>query len=385
MKILLVHNFYRTAGGEERYVKSLAKLLTRKGHKVLIYSKNNKTIPDGFIPRVKVSLSMFWNKRVYDELGEFIDSFRPDIAHFNNIYPLITPTAYHVFKKNKIHIVQTVHNFRYMFPKGLLVRRGKLCPLCLDKRLIYPALIHPCYGEPLFYTASFSLSHIFHKLIGSFNLVDAFVFPSVFTKNYFLKNAGLDTKKAIHIPNFVEEAKSLSGKRGNYFLYVGRLSKEKGVLELLSLFSSRPKLNLVVIGDGPLASKVREYARFKNIKVLGRLPRTKVLGYMQKAITTIIPSKCYEVLPTVLIESFSVGTPAIAPRLGVFKELIKEGETGFLFTANNQKELGNLLLKVMAKRLTKMRVKCKKEYLEKYRDELYYERITQVYSKLIKK
>ena len=386
MKILLVHNFYRAAGGEEHYVKSLSKLLTQKGHQVLIYSKNNKTIPEGFIPRIGVSLSMFWNKKVYDELSELVVSFRPDIAHFNNIYPLITPTAYHVFKKNKIPIVQTIHNFRYLFPKSLLVRRGQLCPLCLDKRLIYPAFIHACYDEPIFYTASFSLSHLFHKLIGSFNLVDAFVFPSVFAKRYYVKNAGVNPGKTMFIPNYIEDNKIPSSKRNNYFLFAGRLSREKGILELLGHFSSSPILNLVVIGDGPLKGEVQAFSCFKNIKILGNLPRRRVLSYMAGALATIIPSKCFEVLPTVLIESFSVGTSVVAPRLGVFKELVREGETGFLYPPNNDEELKKLLFIIAEnKNLAAMRVKCKEEYFKKYRDELYYERIIQVYSKLVKK
>jgi len=386
LKIILAHNFYRAAGGEEHYVKSLAKLLTRKGHKVLIYSKNNKTIPDGFIPRARVSFSMFWNKKVYTELSELIVSFRPDIAHFNNLYPLITPTAYHVFKKNKIPIVQTIHNFRYMFPKSLLVRRGQLCPLCLDKRLIYPAFIHSCYDESIFYTTSFSLSHIFHKIIGSFRLVDALIFPSLFAKRYYIKNVDLKPEKAIFIPNFIEGGGLPSSKRNNYFLFAGRLSREKGILELLNHFSSTPHLNLVVIGDGSLKGEVQTFSRFKNIKILGNLPRKKVLAYMAGALATIIPSKCLEVLPTVLIESLSVGTPVVAPRLGVFKELIKDGETGFLYKLGSNEELKNLLIKIAKnKNLSKMGVRCKKEYSDKYSSELYYQRLLKVYSKLIKK
>lgn len=382
LKILLIHNFYRTAGGEENYLESLSKLLGDNNHKVLVYSKSNKIIPKGFSPRVKIALAMFWNQEVYKELSKVIQKFKPDVAHFSNIYPLISPTAYYACKKAGVPIIQSIHNFRYMFPKSLLIRRGAICPYCLEKRFVYPAFIHRCYGEPLFYTAAFSLSHTFHYLIGSFAKVNKFIFPSRFARNYYLKYSGIPKKKTVFLPNFIWEEKLKNRRKENYFLFAGRLSKEKGILGLLGTFSSNPQINLYVAGDGLLKREVNSFSGYKNIKILGSVSRRRVLELMQGALATLIPSLCWEVFPSVLIESFLAATPVVVPNLGVFKETVREGETGFFFKANDFSDLGDKLTNIKkSKRLKQMGLKCRREYSEKYTRDIYYRKLISVYLK----
>ncbi len=389
MKILLVHNLYRDYGGEETYLFSLADLLKKKGHKVQIWTKDNKEIDTSISAKVKVGLGLFWNLNTTRELSAIIKKFKPNIVHFNNIFPLITPTAYHVCKKFNLPIVQTVHNFRYLFPKSILFRRGSVCELCLDRRFFYPAIFHPCYNQSLGYTFLFSLSHALHdSIFNSFNLVDRFIFPSKFSKNYYLKNSKLNREKARVVSNFVRvDANTKLGKKSDYFLYVGRFSPEKGIIQLLEIFSRNPDKKLKVIGDGPLRKQVINYSKNKNIEVHNFMQRKKVLGFMKKALFLIIPSVCLEVLPNVLLESYSAATAVIVPKVGVFKDVVLDAKTGFFYQSGNLNDLDKSINNLYVRKdlVLKMGKKAHKLYLEKYSPDRYYQELMGIYRKLILK
>lgn len=388
MRILLVHNYYRFRGGEAVYFESLTKLLKSRGHKVHIWTKDNTQIGDSVSKKVKIASGMFWNREVEKDLSSVIQKFKPDIAHFNNIFPLITPTAYYVCNKLGVPVVQTVHNFRYLFPKSLLLRRGEICELCLDKRFVYPVFLHGCYSESLPYTLINSTSRILHQVFGSFEKADAFIFPSKFAKNYYLKNAGIDSKKAHMIPNFVDiKRKESTSKKENYFLYVGSLAEHKGIIGLLNAFATLENEKLVVIGDGPLRKEIDKYKKYKNIEIKGPLPKNEVYQYMEKAQFIIIPSRCYEIMPTVLVESFAQGTAVIAPNQGVFKELIKDGEAGLLYNYKDPKALRSTVAKTAKdKKLTeKMSTLALKEYRKNYSKASYYKKLLAVYKSSIAK
>jgi len=388
VRILLVHNFYRDRTGEETYLDSLVKLLKRKGHKVSVWSKDNREIGNNLIRKMKIAVGMFWNRGTKKELSAVIKKFRPDLVHFNNIFPQITPTAYYVCKKYKVPIVQTIHSFRFMFPKSILIRRGEVCPNCLDKRFIYPTFLHKCYNQSFAYTFVYSLSHALHYRLGSFGLIDTFIFPSKFVKDYYLRNSNISAQKIEVIPNFanLESHKPNLKEKEDYFLYVGLLSHKKGILQLLEIFSSLPELKLVVIGDGQLRNEVAEYKKYKNIEIKGRLPQKEVFAYMQKALFTIIPSAWFEVMPLVLVESFANGTPVIVPQIDPFIDLVKEGETGIFFKHKDFKDLKVKIEKIGSKRLNlsmKLAPLVVKEY-QKYTPDNYYTQLLKVYSKLLK-
>ncbi|MBU0572392.1 glycosyltransferase family 4 protein [Patescibacteria group bacterium] len=385
MRILLVHNFYRDRTGEEIYLDSLAKLLRSKGHKVFIWSKDNREIRNSLTRKIKIAVGMFWNKSTEKELSGVIKRFKPDIAHFNNIFPQITPTAYYVCRRYKVPIAQTIHSFRFMFPKSILIRRGEICPNCLDKRLIYPTFLHRCYNQSLAYTFFYSLSHALHYHLGSFNLIDTFIFPSKFVRDYYLRNSNIFTQNTKVIPNFtnLKPHKLNLKEKEDYFLYVGLLSHKKGILQLLDIFSSLPEFRLVVIGDGHLRNEITEYNKYENIEIKGRLPQKEVFAYMRKALFTILPSTWFEVMPLVLIESFANGTPVIVPKIGPFIDLVKDGKTGIFFQPRDFSDLKAIIEKIGSKRLNlsmRMAPLVMKEY-QKYTADNYYTQLLKVYSK----
>ncbi len=157
----------------------------------------------------------------------------------------------------------------------------------------------------------------------------------------------MSQKKTIVIPSFAVPGimRDMGTIKRGYFLYAGQLIPEKGIDQLLKLFSKNPSLNLIVIGHDPSRLLANKYRKYNNIEFKGFMKKDEVLAYMKYAKATIMPSLWYDVLPNVLIESFSVGTPVIAPNIGVFPEQIENGKTGMLFKYGGWSKLGNILMK----------------------------------------
>lgn len=326
MRILLIHNFYQYWGGEDSYVTSLKKLLVEKGHDVYLYSKDSKKIKT-FWDKFRTAIGLFYNPYVAKELTEVINKFKPEVAHFHNIYPLIGATAYRVCKKYSIPIIQHIHNYRFMCPKGILFRNNKICELCLHKKFPFYSIFFGCYHQSRLASLFFSAAFYYHSLIKTFSLIDKFIFPSEFTRDYYLKHLKIDKNKAFYLPYFVDlNPKNLKNnkRKGDYFLFVGRLSEEKGILQLLEVFKTLPKIKLVVIGDGPLRKEVDHYKKYPNINILGFLKREKIYNFMRKSKAVIIPSLWYEVLPIVYIEALVNDARIISLQSENFKKFGKK-------------------------------------------------------------
>lgn len=304
MRILLIHNFYQYWGGEDTYVTSLKKLLEENGHEVYLYSKDSKNIKR-VLDKMKIAIGLFYNPWVKKELTKIIKEFKPDIAHFHNVYPLIGATAYRICKQNNIRIIQHIHNYRFMCPKGILFRKGKICELCLHKKFPYYLVLFGCYHQSRLASLFFSSAFYYHNFIGTFDLINKYIFPSEFTRDYYLKHFKISKNKTYYLPYFVDIKKTdfKKEKKENYFLYVGRLSEEKGIVQLLDVFKMLPKIKLMVIGDGPLRQEVNKYKKYPNIKILGFLKKEKIYKYIRKSRAVIIPSLWYEVLPIIYIEA----------------------------------------------------------------------------------
>jgi len=311
MKVLLIHNKYQYYGGEDTYVYSLQKLLISNGYKVILYIKDSKNIQTTW-DKIKVAFGLLWNHRAYQELEEIIQKEKPDVAHFNNIYPLIGATAFYICKKYNLKIVHTIHNYRFMCPKGILFRDGKICELCINKRFFSPAIRHGCYHGSKVASFFYSLAFYLHKTVGAFSYINTYIFPSKFTQKYYEKYFGVTKNRSTYLPYFVDfKPSKRKYTREDWYLYVGRLSEEKGIVGLLDIFKKMQKYKLKVIGGGSLRDEINQYNKYKNIEILGEIPRHKLGNMFQKAKALIIPSLWYEVSPMVAIEAAHYKTTII--------------------------------------------------------------------------
>lgn len=380
MRILLIHNFSRDFNGEDAYYLSQLRLLKKNKHDVVEFTKDNKDIVPDLLNYLKV-VRGFYFPEIEKALSKIISDYRFDIVHIHNSFPLITPVIYRICKNSGIPTVQTIHNYRFMCPKAVLFRNGKVCELCVKKNFAYPSIFYGCYHNSKLASLIFSSSFFYHKSKGSFDCIDKYIFPSEFTRRYYIDNLELKENKTTVIPYFVENKSKPFNNHRKYFLFAGRLSEEKGILKLLEIFSNLPSFKLIVLGDGPLRDKVEQYRRYKNIIIKGFVPSKEIHIYFREAICTVIPSLWYEVLPMVLLESFANGTSVIAPKFCSFEEAIRDGETGLFYEQYNFRDLKEKILWAWENKdkIYEMGINVRKEYEKKYIPEIHYEKLMRVY------
>lgn len=383
MRILLIHNFYQWGGGEDEYVKALNKLLTERGHDVYLYSKDSKTIRTP-LDKLNTAIRITNNDKTYRQLNRIIEQFKPEIAQLQNVFPLIGSAAYDICRNKGIPMVQRISNYRFLCPKGTLYRNNAICTMCVNKIFPFPAIRYGCYHQSPAATLLLSTNLYLQKRKALLQSLQAYVFPSAFIRDLFKKELSIPENKLFIIPTFIENTPLQNRIKENFFVYAGRLSEEKGIRFLLKVFATLPHLNLVIIGDGPLRKEAESYKNYGNIKVMGHLSTTNVADYMGRALATIIPSTCYDVLPHTLIESYRQGTPVIAPLLGSFPSLVIQSKTGFLYTPESGADLRKYLLYVHSHKelIASMSPGIRNIFEQQYLPSNHYESLMNIYSSL---
>jgi len=386
MKILLCHNYYQNKGGEGQTVFKEKEVLESKGHRVILFSKDNQEINNyEFTQKAKLCYEIVFSRSTYKKVIEIVREEKPDIAHVHNVFPLISPSVYYALKNMNIPVVQTVHNYRFLCPNGLFLDNdGKICERCKNGNFSN-AIIRKCYRSSYLQTSGMAFTLCLHRKLRTFiNKIDVFISPSKFLKKKLIEG-GIPEKKIVVKPHFVKcgEIKP-SYEFDNYGVYMGRLSREKGLFTLLRAWKEVPGLTLKMIGEGPIRNELENFvsqAEISNVEFLRFIGGPKRFEILRKAMFMIFPSECYESFPYAIIESFACGTPVIASRIGGPQELVENGVTGFLFEPTNTKDLLQKISKLAEnkKLLLKMRHNARKLAEERYSENVGYENLVDVY------
>lgn len=389
MKILQIHNFYQNPGGEDRVVNAEKELFEAKGHKVVQYTRHNDEIKRyTFFKKVGFFLDTIYSRRTAKDLSRLINDDKPDIAHIHNVFPLISASAYYCLKRHHIPVVQTVHNYRLLCPNGLFYTKNGICEKCKNGNTLH-CFFNKCYKDSFLLSGLYALTFWIHRRLKTFqNKIDIFIALSRFTKNK-LAEGGFAKEKIEIKENFLSQAKiEFDYDKENCAVFIGRLSDEKGLITLLKAFQKVNKIKLKLVGKGNLEKELKERATKNNIscvEFLGFIAGDERLGLLRKARFSIVPSQYYENSPMSILESFSVGTPVIASRIGGLPELIEEGKNGLLFEPGNLddlvKKLGFLCENPdKALEMGKYAHKCVEE---KYTPQRHYNRLMEIYEKAI--
>ncbi len=336
-RVLVVHNAYREAGGEDSVVADETALLVRKGHEVIEMRRDNRDV-DG-LGRVDLAVQTLWSARTHRETLELLRRWRPAVVHVHNTLPLISPSLYWACAEAGVPVVQTLHNFRLACPQAMLLRDGRLCESCVGQTP-WPALRHGCYRGSRAQTAVVVGMLTLHRRLGTYrDKISRYIALNEFSRQKFVQ-AGLPAQRIVVKPNFADvERDDAPGSRAG-FLFVGRLAPEKGVDVLAQAWSACRGLALRVAGAGPERASIEAVA---GVTMLGSIGQPDVRREMRGALALVLPSICYENFPRTLVEAFGAGLPVIASRLGAMAELVEPGVTGLLFEPGDASELGELL------------------------------------------
>jgi glycosyltransferase involved in cell wall biosynthesis len=382
MTIALIHNRYRLAGGEDTAFQAEAGLLESRGHKVVRYTVSNDDIRPHEV--LFTGIGAIWNRREARRLREVLRASKTTVAHFHNTFPRISPSGYSAAHDAGAAVVQTLHNFRLICPGATLFRDGRPCEECVGSVLPGRGVLHGCYRGSRLYTAVPAAVSAVHNLRGTWHRdVDIFVTPSEFASRK-LASGGLPAAKIIVKPNFVATDPGAGPGRGGYALFAGRLSPEKGAGTLVRAWPMiTGAARLIIAGDGPEASQIRNEAAGTGIEFVGWQTTEALRGLLQEANMVIVPSQCDEVCPQIVIEAFATGAPVVAAKRGALPELVEHGRTGRLFDAGNPTALAAEIDWMLshADEVRAMRFAARAEYEAKYSAEENYRRLLAVYAR----
>jgi glycosyltransferase involved in cell wall biosynthesis len=345
MKIMMVHNSYREAGGEDVVFESEKRLLERTGHTVIPYVRSNMELQNAsFLDRIAIAPRMVWSSKPRREIAAILDAGRPDIIHIHNTLMVISPSIYSACSERGIPIVQTLHNFRLLCPAGNFFRHGSICSECVDQSLLQ-SVRHGCYRNSRAETAAVALMLAFHRALDTWRgSVTRFITLTEFAKEKFIA-AGFPSDKFVVKPNFVDPDPRERVGAGEYAVYIGRLLEDKGPGVLLNAWGKLPaQVPLQIVGEGPERAALEAQARelqLSGITFRGQLSRAAAIETIKGARLTIVPSRLYESFGMCIVESFACGTPVLCSRLGGMTEIVEDHLTGMHFNPGDAQDLAS--------------------------------------------
>jgi glycosyltransferase involved in cell wall biosynthesis len=386
MKILVIHNKYKKPGGEDVVVQHEYELLRRTGQVVDRMFFDNSSIRSSY-DQLLTGVLAFYNPISARKVKEKIRSCQPDIIHVHNFSPLVSPSVFFVASEWRIPVVLTLHNFRLLCPSGTLFHNNAIYERSIHSLFPWEAVRKGVYRNSSFQTAVLAGVTAAHNIVGTWrNKVQRYIALTAFAKDKFVNSRlRIPAEKLVVKPNFVENCGTGEKTRQDFFLYVGRLSEEKGLRTLLnSAINSR--FNLVIIGDGPLRTLVeQETSTNHRLRYLGFQDTETVASYLKASRALIFPSVWYEGFPMVILEALSTGTLVIASRLGAMKEIVQDHVNGLLFEPGNSADLAAKISEVQEHPRQSMELARAgyATYLESYTPDRNYQQLMEIYHQAI--
>lgn len=401
MRILLVNKFHYLNGGSEKYYFELGKLLKEHGNEVAYFSmKDDRNIKTGdkeyFVEKIDLNtgsklkaLDVIYSKENYKKMQEAIDDFKPDIVHLNNFQRQLSASIVDCCKKNNIPMVFTAHDMQAICPASAMLYKGKICEDCINKG--YSSCIRKsCIKDSKLKSILGVLEAKYYRKNSIYSKIDFIITPSEFLKKQLIKGK-IKYKRIETIYNFVIDSnKEKNTKDEGYAFYFGRLSVEKGILNVLKAIKQLDNGKLIIAGDGPEKEKIEKFITENNledrVEMVGYLKQEQVKEYIENSRFVVVPSIWYENCPYSILETMEIGRPIIGSQIGGIPELIEDKENGFVYEYNDIDELAEKMKTLfdnneVANQQGRM---SRKLYEEKYSENIYYNKILEIYTNLIK-
>ena len=390
-------------GGAERVFLAESYLMESHGNKVHVFARqhpnNLASKYDKFFPREMVTDSIkpsfrglqslsqyFYSLNAKRCLSSMMENINFEIAHAHNIHGRLTTSVLDLLYQKNIPVLMTLHDYKLICPNYKLMYDDHICEDCKDSRFLM-AIWNMCHKNSIVASTIVSLEAYFNHLFGKYrNKVQCFISPSIFLKRKLVE-FGWPQSQIVYIPNFVEvtkfHARYISGK---YFLYIGRLSPEKGIPTLIKAFMkiASKKITLYVAGEGPFRNNVESMAAADSrIRFTGHLAGKTLEEITRNALAVVVPSEWYENAPISVLEALAFGKPVVGARIGGIPEMIKDGVNGYLFTPGHVDDLCEKLefpLSMSEENIRNMGQAARQKVEREYNPELHYERLIELYS-----
>jgi glycosyltransferase involved in cell wall biosynthesis len=384
MRVLIAHNRYRTVSGEDRHVALLASALQDAGLETQVFEPRSDVLTTSRLRRLRAGALLAYSPRAAG-IGRVLKDWRPDLVHFHNIWPLLTPAAFRMSKQAGAAVVLTLHNCRFACPAGTCsidahpARDGLADNRCLAGSSLRCALQHNSRGE-IGQSVAYGLAQDIQRrlhMLGRW--VDAFVAPSDYVAQ-MLDLAGIPVDRVTVIPHGVPIRPPVERREFRFALFAGRLTADKGMKTLIEAADAAPDVPVAVAGSGPMVEEIAA----ARLEYLGQLEREAMDRALAEAAFTVIPSECHENFPYGVLESFAAGKPVIATAVGGLPEIVAHEETGLIVPPRAPLTLADAMRRLWADpRLTKkLGTNALQTFQEKYPLDLQIERTIELYQEL---
>jgi glycosyltransferase involved in cell wall biosynthesis len=327
-RVLIAHVPYEHRGGEDVHVETLAEAYSRIGVTPLLYPSDRSPVKHS-LASVGASLKL---QRVPQDFLDLWKNEKPDFVHVHNAFPVLGPGFFSWSMKERIPLVMTVHNHRFYCTNGLALRDGRVCKDCLGGMSPWKPVAYNCnsnLAKSTYHALALNKMRS-HRLYEQ--AVTKYIAPSPYIRDELIR-FGVDANSVHLLMNPVDiPAEKIQSEVRDFrwdVIYAGRLSKEKGLRQLMQAFRNLPDLSLAIAGDGPERSWMQEQVRdMPNVKLLGTLSRDELLREVQSARIGVLPSICNEILPTFVLECFALGRRCVLSDQESTRWLSGEGYLG---------------------------------------------------------
>ena len=376
-RVLLVNKFYYPRGGDCVVVLNTQALLRENGVEAEVFAMQyphnlEARYEDRFAAEVSFGRGIRQQlqalKRtlgmgdVIDRFESVLDDFKPDVVHLHNIHSYLSPVVAQLAHRRGMRVVWTLHDYKLLCPRYDCLKRGKPCEKCFTGSKLN-VLTHKCMkgSLPASVVAWLEAVKWNRKVLAS--NTDAFICPSEFMAAK-MQSGGFPADKLAVLNNFLDPVKlrqyqdiDLDGQREDYYCFVGRLSPEKGIEDLLDVASRLP-YRLKVAGNGTLEPAMRiKYAECSNIEFMGMLDATSVARLLAGARLSVAPSQWYENNPLSVVESLCAGTPVAGSDMGGIPELINT-HNGVVFAPYDKEALTTAITMSMTRQWDHADIAC---------------------------
>ena len=410
MKVLIIHKFYFIEGGAERYMFNMAAMLQENGIEVIPFAMQHPRSfstpyydyfvsyfePDRILKNLNIingtkSIGrVIYNREARQKIEKLIRDTNPDIAHVHGVYHHLSPSVLFSLKKYNLPVVFTLHEYKILCPSYLFLDRyGEICERCQGKYFWHP-IQQRCLKDSFSASALISAEAYVHRCLKTYHKnVDLYVSPSKFLRAKMIQY-GFPAEKIRWLPYSIpikDYEPNYSSE--NYFTYVGRLSKEKGIELLVKAMAHVSEADLYVCGTGRLQEPLKQWIdanKIKNVRFLGYLSGEKLREVIKKSMFTVVPSVVYDNSPLAVYESFALGKPVVGARIGGIPELIEEKKDGLLFEAYNSNDLVNKMQYLLDNRqlLISMGKAAREKAVKLFSPEAHLKSILKVYNNFTK-
>lgn len=361
MKILLVNKFHYLKGGSETYYFALGRMLTNAGHNVIYFSmhddnnlpcEQNHYFVDNVdynssmnpLQIVRASTKLLYSLEARNKFEKLIEKEHPDIIHLNIFQSQLTGSIVDVAFRHHIPMVYTAHDLKAVCPSYLMMNHGKICDACVNGNY-WNCIKTSCMKDSKAKSLLAAMEAEVYRINKTYSKIDLIICPSKHHKKR-LTQGKITKNPMVYIPNFLPEGTVFSKgpEKGDYFLFFGRLSVEKGIMTLVKAFEkAKTRKPLYVVGTGPQEAEIKEYIHKRSLEKRIILKGFKSGNELKEIVgnchCVCLPSECCENAPYSIMEAQASGRPAIVSDNGGLPELIEDGKTGFIFRAGDIKEL----------------------------------------------